>query len=447
MARIVRTEQKLWLVLLIVLSNMATSDLEERQLELEGKICSLPVTRLEELAEHLEVPLMKYSGKSRLIIARALREAIGEGIDSCETVELTKEYLCGLENFLEDKPPPLSVAGVAEVTEGKTKNSGGKDVPVVDVNKIFRREFKIKGQIGLPGDENKLSFISLARQIESGLERGYEESEVIESVIRAISPGMPLRSYLESTPDLNLARLRQILRSHFRESNATDLYQKLASLTQLAKEDAQSFLMRALELRQKIIFASKEADVVIKYDQKLVQSLFLHCIETGLRDDVVRVKLRPLLQKPTVLDEELIREVTIAATTEFERKAKFLASQKQCTPKATCSHVATPGNDKENTDKMKVDPKGKGLVDQVAALQAEIASLRESMGPAGSTWAKPRPQGGKPRMCEACQNEKVERCVHCFRCGSTEHYARGCRVRPKQGNSGNRPGLPPRDRQ
>ena len=53
MARIARTEQKLWLVLLIVLSNRATSDLEERQLELEGKIYSLPVTRHEELAEHI----------------------------------------------------------------------------------------------------------------------------------------------------------------------------------------------------------------------------------------------------------------------------------------------------------------------------------------------------------------------------------------------------------
>ena len=122
----------------------------------------------------------------------------------------------------------------------------------------------------MPGDENKLSFISLVRQIESGLERGYEESEVIENGIRAISPGMPLRSYLESTPDFELSKIKAILRSHFREGNATDLYQKLASLTQLAKEDAQSFLMRALKLRQKIIFASKEADVVIKYDHKLV---------------------------------------------------------------------------------------------------------------------------------------------------------------------------------
>lgn len=121
--------------------NMATSDLEERQLALEGKICSLPATRLEELAEHLKVPLTKYSGNSWFVVARLLREAIVEGVESCETLELKKEYLCGIENVLADKPPPL--AGVAEVTEGKAKDSGGKNVPVVDVNKILGQELLV----------------------------------------------------------------------------------------------------------------------------------------------------------------------------------------------------------------------------------------------------------------------------------------------------------------
>ena len=104
------------------------------------------------------------------------------------------------------------------------------------------------------------------------------------------------------------------------------------------------------------------------------------------------------------------------------------------------------GSDCENPDKVKVDPKGKGLGDQVAAFQAEIASLRKSMGSLSVYEVKPRPKVGKPRMCEACLTEKAERCVHCFRCGSSEHYARGCRVNPKQAKSGNQPGLPPRDR-
>ena len=95
---------------------------------------------------------------------------------------------------------------------------------------------------------------------------------------------------MESTADLNLPRLRQILGSHYREHNTTELYQQLTSITQYPKEDAQTFLMRALDLRQKIIFASKEEDVSIKYDNKLVQSLFLHSIDMGLLDDWIRVR-------------------------------------------------------------------------------------------------------------------------------------------------------------
>ena len=95
-----------------------------------------------------------WSGKSRLVVARVLREAIGEGIDSRETVELKKEYLCGLENFLADKPPPLSLAGVAESTKSTQVNEGKKS-KFIDVENIFRCEFKIKGSVGEPGDENK----------------------------------------------------------------------------------------------------------------------------------------------------------------------------------------------------------------------------------------------------------------------------------------------------
>ena len=74
-----------------------------------------------------------------------------------------------------------------------------------------------------------------------------------------------------------------------------------------------------------ILFPSQEDNVSIKYDHQLVQSLFLHCIETGLQDDVVRVKMHRLLTKPTVSDEEL----NIAASAEAELKIKFMSGEKQ----------------------------------------------------------------------------------------------------------------------
>ena len=156
---------------------------------------------------------------------------------------------------------------------------------------LLRREFKISRTIGNAGETNKLSFISLIHQIEGALSKGYTEAEVREAVTKAISPGMTLRSFLECNPDLPLSKLRKILRSHYREISSTELYKSLSTLAQASNEDSQSFLFRALELRQRVIFTSKEADSKIKYNPKMIQNLFLHSLETGLRDEAIRSKL------------------------------------------------------------------------------------------------------------------------------------------------------------
>ena len=120
-----------------------------------------------------------------------------------------------------------------------------------DLKSVLRREFKISGQIGGPGQKDKLTFVSLVRQIEGASSKGYSDVEVIDGVIRAITPSMKLRSYLETISDLTLPRLRAILRSHFQEKSATELYQQLTTIVQTPEESPQSFLIRALDLRQK----------------------------------------------------------------------------------------------------------------------------------------------------------------------------------------------------
>lgn len=112
----------------------------------------------------------------------------------------------------------------------------------------WRKYFKISGQIGEPGQKDKLTFSSLAHQIENRLNRGYPEIEIVNVIIRGISPGSQLRSYLEGKPHLTLPTLRRILLSHFQERSATELYKQLASAAQQSKETPQSFLMRALDL-------------------------------------------------------------------------------------------------------------------------------------------------------------------------------------------------------
>ena len=130
---------------------------------------------------------------------------------------------------------------------------------------ILKREFKISGTIGEPGQTGKLSFVSLTHQIDSGIEREYKETNTVDAVIRSIAPHSSLRSYVETLPDLNLGKLRKILRIHFREKTAFELYQNLSIICQKPKESPQQFLSRALDLRNKVLFASQESDSQFDY--------------------------------------------------------------------------------------------------------------------------------------------------------------------------------------
>ena len=100
---------------------------------------------------------------------------------------------------------------------------------------LLRKELKIKGQTGESNQKDKLTYVSLMHQIDEGQEAGYEESEIVRSVIRAMIPSLTLRNVLESTPYLSLNQLLQYLEAHFDERNATDLCSKLTSMVQLPR--------------------------------------------------------------------------------------------------------------------------------------------------------------------------------------------------------------------
>lgn len=96
----------------------------------------------------------------------------------------------------------------------------------------LRREFRICGQIGEAGQQEKLSYTSLMNQIESGLRKGHLETEIIETVTCAVSPGLHLRDMLEIKRDLTLPTLKTILRGHFKVDPSSDLLQKLMNMSQ-----------------------------------------------------------------------------------------------------------------------------------------------------------------------------------------------------------------------
>ena len=67
--------------------------------------------------------------------------------------------------------------------------------------------------------------------------------------------------------------MSSILRSHFKEPNATTLFTGLSNSKQLLSESAQEFVARLMSLRQNMLFISKEDKC--GYSEALVQDFYL----------------------------------------------------------------------------------------------------------------------------------------------------------------------------
>ena len=135
--------------------------------------------------------------------------------------------------------------------------------------------------------------------------------------------------------------MKKILCSHYGVKNTPELYQTLASLGQSQKESPQAFLMKALDLRQQILFASSDEsdDTYLQYDSEHIQCLFLRSVETGLQDESIRAKIRPFLKDPNVADEVLMQQIGVAVSAEKEREKKVEGQQTQISPGNSCISV------------------------------------------------------------------------------------------------------------
>jgi hypothetical protein len=190
---------------------------------------------------------------------------------------------------------------------------------------------------------------------------------------------------------------------HYREKSASELYQQLATIFQQPKETAQQFLLRALDLRNKVGFASKESDCEVRYDESLIHKTFIKSFETGLRDDVLPASLRQILRSSTLTDEDLMRHVNELASDHAERQSK-LSSGRRFAIVNSCE----------------VDPGRNDHKERYRREQANFGgNTRDKIG------------------CEACKKRVLgDSCRHCFACGEYGHIASECE-KNKPGTQGN----------
>ena len=124
---------------------------------------------------------------------------------------------------------PVIAPSVTAVSKGTSKISP------------FRKDFKISGQVD---SKTGLSYTSLRRQIENGVQKGYKEIDIIDAIIKAIPPTSGLRHYLEGKEKLTLSCCIQILRAHYNEKSATELYNELGQLTQNSRDSKLAHIMK-----------------------------------------------------------------------------------------------------------------------------------------------------------------------------------------------------------
>uniref|UniRef100_A0A8C1WAH7 Gypsy retrotransposon integrase-like protein 1 n=1 Tax=Cyprinus carpio TaxID=7962 RepID=A0A8C1WAH7_CYPCA len=329
-------------------------------------------------------------------------------------------------------------------------NSSVSGENVTLVHPVYKKELKIIGQIGEPGQRDKLNFTSLDRQIHRACKRGYDEGEIVEAVIQAIIPGVNLRSYLESRTDLTLPVLKQILRAHFIEKDPTELYHSLTRAVQEPKETPIQFLVRAMDLRQRVLSASENVKTGLRYNYELIQNQFLQTVMTGLHDDSIRTDLKPYLENPCVEDEVLLEKMNMSYSLELERKSKFSTTRPKIAKVATVMEeeqahaeqdkgviIKKEKAPKPNNLMEKLDARDKVICEAIQSLTSQVASLAQTSRPQTIRNSDQRvtrnrfpPVRASTRRCTQCEQSNPEgRCEHCYKCGSSEHWAAGCRKR------------------
>lgn len=111
-----------------------------------------------------------------------------------------------------------------------------------------------------------------------------------------------------------------------------------------------------MDLRQKIPFASQEAESSLKYDPALVQSLFMHTVLTGLQYDNIKSDLQPYFLQANTSDELLLERVNIACANEKERQDKKKNSAPSRVTNVSIVQSSEVAMEKKNAPSSKAHP-------------------------------------------------------------------------------------------
>ena len=208
------------------------------------------------------------------------------------------------------------VSEVSEYEERKSLRSRYEPQP--------RKALKLTGVIGKPGAKNTLTLSSLRSQIRMAQARHYRDQEIVDAVMRIMSPRLELRSFFEEQHKLTVKDLLFHLEAHYQKQDAKILFNQLGAAVMADGQSAIEFTYQLMGERDRLINLPKRERG--SYSKKLIQGQFRRSLYTGMRNQVARRELKSLLCGELVpTDGEIIEEITQTCMVDVEHKSKLAA--------------------------------------------------------------------------------------------------------------------------
>ena len=184
-----------------------------------------------------------------------------------------------------------------------------------------------------------------------------------------------------------------------------------------------------MSLRQKLIVLSKSPAAEIKYDQDLVQRLFLKSLETGLTSETIMTEIKPLLRNSSVSDEDLIFTVGQSSSSDQQRSVKL--NKSKIKPRVNTVEMEYEAENELNLIPSKQDSteenKSVVMLDLLRSVKKELSNLRTDVNTLKKAKKEVRDHRGEQKdkhMYKRCLENDEEVCTHCFRCCGEGHIAR-----------------------
>ena len=340
---------------------------EQLEQQLDQVLALIPMAKeaevLEQIATSLDIDLQPLAGNKRALQRKLITHLNSEDFDGhaerermiISARDKLREHL-GFEpeeNPLEreDRVPVKKDESDSEASDpaesGDDKSEGEKEKEVkTDPRRHTTntmalwpagarlKDFKFSGQIGDKGEKGKLTYTGVIHQIETGLQLGFDEKEICSAVIRAITPGNTVRTYLEGKRGLTLKKLKSTLKAHFCEKDVTSVYNEMTAAVQGngEKDTPLTFVVHMFALRDRILELSREKrSHRQRYSKKLVQAEMQKSIYAGLKDESIRQDLKQVLRQKDLDDDELMEELTAAmiCKEEHDKKLQEASSKKK----------------------------------------------------------------------------------------------------------------------